>query len=468
MRIPYLLPALVLTVVPAGPGSAADDASFTRQDDEASVGAEPPATFGYGGSATGGGSASPVTVTTASAFASAVSGSTPKVVQVSGTLVLTGSVSVGSNTTVVGLGTNAAITGGQLTLSGVTNVIIRNLTLSSTGDFDSIRIVNGTTRVWVDHCTFDGVGDGAVDVTHASDNVTVSWCRFIHTAKTSLVGADDAATSDAGKLHVTYHHNWFGEGATERMPSVRYGRVHVFNNYYSHVSTLGSINFRVGSEVRIENNYFDGVDKPWISTQTDPLPAGFEQGKSYRAGNLLPNCTNVRDYYTNHTNLFTPSYAYTLDSAESVKPSVTAGAGAGKASQLWLEAEDAAIQAPFAIASDTGASKDGYIASSQSSISAAPTGGHVTYTNTLTGTAAVWLRIYCPSTSTDSFWVRYGSGTFANFFNTTGQYGSWIWVKWGEVPSGGPLTIAYREATTRLDRVLFTNDLSFTPAGEGP
>jgi hypothetical protein len=46
-------------------------------------------------------------------------------------------------------------------------------------------------------------------------------------------------------------------------------------------------------------------------------------------------------------------------------------------------------------------------------------------------------------------------------------YGSWIWVRWGEVPSGGTLTIAYREADTRLDRVLFTNALSFTPSGEG-
>jgi pectate lyase len=166
--------------------------------------------------------------------------------------------------------------------------------------------------------------------------------------------------------------------------------------------------------------------------------------------------------------LFTPPYPYTLDSAESVKASVMAGAGAGQAAQLWLEAEDATLQSPFIASSDPNASGNHSIESTQSSTQTAPTSGHVTYTNTLSGTAAVWLRIYCPSGSADSFWVKYGGGSFANFFNTTGVYGSWIWVKWGQVPASGTLTLASREAATRLDRVLFTNDLSFTPSALGP
>jgi hypothetical protein len=252
------------------------------------------------------------------------------------------------------------------------------------------------------------------------------------------------------------------------MPSVRYGRAHVFNNYYTYGTFGGGVNFRVGSEVRIENNYFDGVHTPWASTQVNPLPPGFAQGKSYRSGNLVPGCTDVRNYYPNYTNLFTPPYPYTLDSASSVKASVMAGAGAGQEVQLWLEAEDATLQSPFAVSSDTNASNSQYIASSQSSTLSAPASGYVSYTNTLSGTAAVWLRIYCPSGSADSFWVKYGSGSFARYFNTTGLYGSWIWVKWGEVTDSGPLTLAYREANTRLDRVLFTNDLNFTPSGKGP
>jgi hypothetical protein len=29
--------------------------------------------------------------------------------------------------------------------------------------------------VWIDHCTFHDCGDGSVDITHASDNFTLSW-----------------------------------------------------------------------------------------------------------------------------------------------------------------------------------------------------------------------------------------------------------------------------------------------------
>ena len=40
--------------------------------------------------------------------------------------------------------------------------------------------------------------------------VTVSWNKFINTDKTMLLSHDnDAALQDTGKLHVSYHHNWF-------------------------------------------------------------------------------------------------------------------------------------------------------------------------------------------------------------------------------------------------------------------
>ncbi len=474
MLTPCFALCLTLAATATDPATATDNDLLTSQNGRVFTDTWQTSPIGYGQHATGGGDAPPVTVTTESQLARAVSGSTPKVVYVSGAIHLTSDVRVGSNTTIIGLGSNAKITGRQIDLiNGVNNIIIRNLTIDSSGYLDGIRLKYGATNVWIDHCTFVGAGDGAIDITERSDLVTVSWCKFLNMGKVSLVGT---RPEDAGTLHVTYHHNWFGADCLERMPSVSYGKAHVFNNYYTYgrptESYQGSgINFRVGSEVRIENNYFDGVHRPWTSTQSDPLPDGFEQGKSYRSGNLVPNCVDVRNYYPNYTNLFTPPYPYTLESASSVKESVMAGAGAGKmpqAAHLWLEAEGATLQSPFTVSSDANASNNQYIASSQSSTTTVPASAHVTYTNTLSGVAAVWLRIYCPSGSADSFWVKYGSNSFANFFNTTGVYGSWIWVKWGEVPSSGTLTLAYREANTRLDRVLFTNDLSFTPSGEAP
>jgi hypothetical protein len=145
--------------------------------------------------------------------------------------------------------------------------------------------------------------------------------------------------------------------------------------------------------------------------------------------------------------------------------------GGGGGTEVWQEAEGASGQplfAPFVTVSDATASAGQYIHSTSSSTSSAPASGHASFTNPLAGTTAVWLRIYTPSGNADSFWVKYGAGSFANFFNSTGTNGAWIWVKWGNVAASGTLTVAYREANTRLDRVLFTNDLSFVPSGSGP
>jgi pectate lyase len=50
----------------------------------------------------------------------------------------------------------------------------------------------------------------------------------------NLVGhSDNNASEDAGRLHVTFHHNWWGQLVHERMPRVRFGRVHVYNNFYN-------------------------------------------------------------------------------------------------------------------------------------------------------------------------------------------------------------------------------------------
>jgi pectate lyase len=93
---------------------------------------------------TGGGSASAVTVTTLAALKSAVSGSTAKVVIISGAITGNEVVKVGSNTSILGKSgackcicvhverdlTNmrfSALTGVGLRVNEVSNVIIRNL-----------------------------------------------------------------------------------------------------------------------------------------------------------------------------------------------------------------------------------------------------------------------------------------------------------------------------------------------------
>jgi pectate lyase len=105
------------------------------------------------GPTTGGEGGSTVTVANAADLKKAVTGDAPKVVLVTGNITLPSRVKIGSNTSVVGVGTTAHITGSGFDLRDVTNVVIRNLRISYITGNDCITIRN-STRVWVDHNEF--------------------------------------------------------------------------------------------------------------------------------------------------------------------------------------------------------------------------------------------------------------------------------------------------------------------------
>ena len=129
--------------------------------------------------------------------------------------------------------------------------------------------------MWVDHNVFEDretadedqpsyfdvlfqVHDGALDITNASDFVTVSFNRFRNHDKVMLIGSSDSATADRGKLRVTLHHNLF-DHVGQRSPRVRFGQVHVYNNYYKvERNPTYQYSFGVGIESAIyaENNFF--------------------------------------------------------------------------------------------------------------------------------------------------------------------------------------------------------------------
>jgi pectate lyase len=203
-------------------------------------------------------------------------------------------INITANTTLVGLGDDARIVGAHVRVSNADNVIIRNLTFEDAYDcfpvwdpldgsagnwnsaYDNISLT-GATHVWIDHCEFnDGahpdrdlpvyfgrrfqVHDGAVDITNASDLVTVSWSRFVEHDKVMLIGSSDSAAADRGKLRVTLHHNVF-ERTVQRGPRVRFGQVHVYNNLYIADAETFSYAFGVGIESQIfaEANVFNTI-----------------------------------------------------------------------------------------------------------------------------------------------------------------------------------------------------------------
>ena len=244
------------------------------------------------------------------------------------------------------------------------NIIIRNINFqqpkaNNGADAVSMQNCNG---VWVDHCTFTSLNqdkdyeDGSTDVTHGSKNVTISWCRYIKTQKTALVGHSNSETGDS-QITVTMHHNWF-DGSSSRHPRVRFGRAHVYNNLYDGCTTYGA-GSAYGAKVLVEYNYFDSVQLP---TDICTYPAkesnesnlkGSVAGYLYPTENVYVNrpskakdpypLSNVKYTSYNGSTItpltyidFQPPYDYIVTPAEDVPSLVRDNSGYGKLG--WTDA----------------------------------------------------------------------------------------------------------------------------------
>ncbi|WP_329352110.1 polysaccharide lyase family 1 protein [Streptomyces sp. NBC_01261] len=282
---------------------------------------------GFGAGTTGGGSATAVTVSTLDAFKSAVTGSSSKVVKVNGLISLSGQVDIGSNTTVLGVGSASGFTGGGLRLKKVTNVVVRNLNISKpVAPADGIT-VQASTKVWIDHNAFSSdldhgkdYYDGLLDITHASDYVTVSWNTFKNHYKGSLVGhSDNNAGEDTGHLRVTYHHNWFDQ-VNSRIPSLRFGTGHFYDNYVVGAET--AVHSRMGAQMFVQNNVFRDTEVA-VTTNRDSDVDGYANLSGNDLGGAATEISQVGTFTS-------PPYSYTAEPASTVVTSVTAGAGTGK------------------------------------------------------------------------------------------------------------------------------------------
>ncbi len=266
-------------------------------------------------------------MSTLAAFKSAVTGSSSKVVKVNGLISLSGQVDVGSNTTVLGVGSASGFTGGGLRLKNVTNVVVRNLNISkSVAPADGIT-VQASTKVWIDHNAFSSdldhgkdYYDGLVDISHAADYVTVSWNTFKNHYKGSLVGhSDNNASEDTGHLRVTYHHNWFDQ-VNSRIPSLRFGTGHFYDNYVVGAET--AVHSRMGAQMFVQNNVFRDT-KVAVTTNRDSDVDGYANLSGNDLGGAATEISQVGTFTS-------PPYSYTAEPASTVVASVTAGAGTGK------------------------------------------------------------------------------------------------------------------------------------------
>jgi pectate lyase len=310
----------------------------------------------------GGNTTNIVVVTNLAGFMAATSDLVPRIVYVDGTITLrdNGNTYLSGNKTIIGLGETATLIGNLgiffeegSTVYSATNIIIRNLTITNPngyGEDDAITIKNGGRHVWIDHCTMYNTPDEMVPITRESDFITISWCKFYYDTFAAhnsphLIGGSEDDLTDNGKLHVTFHHNWYATNCNERMASVRFGRVHMFNNFFNSPGNNYCSRARLYSEVLLENNHYEAVQNPWELIVTSG-PTGLLRA----TGNLTNNCTFTTAYAhntggtlilvdgsdsltpaaTDPIGLNPPPYSYTLDPVNQVETLVTTHAGAGK------------------------------------------------------------------------------------------------------------------------------------------
>ena len=229
-----------------------------------------------------------------------------------------GPIEVGSNVTIYGY-QGAIIAqptkGSAMKLSGSTNVIIRNLKFKGVGahdddDEDCLQVNHESKNVWIDHVdVYDG-HDGNLDITNASDYVTISWTKFSYTSASTghqfsnLIGNSKTKTSDRGHLNVTIHHTWWADGVVERMPRVRFGKVHVANNLFDSKNASYCVRAAIEADIRIERNVFIGVQKALDLYTSDG---------AITAAQMIENDEeNVKKTQAGMGTAFKPSYSMSL------------------------------------------------------------------------------------------------------------------------------------------------------------
>lgn len=270
-----------------------------------------------------------------------------------------------SNTTIIGVDSNSGIRGGTINISGVSNVVIRNLTLIDAIDmfphheyddgfnaqFDCITIQgSNTANIWIDHCTMKDTlvmqhvksgtkekwqnYDGLCDIKGDGKGITVSNCHMYHHDKTMLVGSsDDEGSNTTRKVSIINNHF---DSCVQRLPMARNSQFHVLNNWYSFdtAQSVGDgkhqgdycIGARKGALIISEANYFDSNMQYSIRGNKDTKSTT----EVYDTDSVDKNSKKTEEYTAVSTAPFTVPYTYTPMTATEAKTYVETNAGAGK------------------------------------------------------------------------------------------------------------------------------------------
>jgi pectate lyase len=319
------------------------------------AGAPSPAGFAsLNGGTTGGGAATGQLVTTLAQLNTAAKGTTAAVIFVSGDLGQ-GTATIGSNKTIIGCsGTNPTLRG-HVGLSSSANVIIRNLNVVGfncrppdvdTGNGGECQngqdaiTVQKSHNIWFDHDAISDGSDGNLDINHGSDFITISNTKFFYSSARSdpndtgaaghrfsnlIGGSDSNGSEDAGKLNITWVHDWWAQNVVERQARIRFGKNHFYNNLWTSTGNNYCIGVGVGANILTQNNAFINVRTPLNTTSF--VNASIAASAIKSTGNVLTGTSGNAAVDLNAGSVFTPPYAFTLGSGSTTQAFVQANAG---------------------------------------------------------------------------------------------------------------------------------------------
>lgn len=90
-------------------------------------------------------------------------------------------------------------------------VPVKSVSIRDLFDISEIRdaiTISEVHHLWINHCDLYACTDGLLDITNASDLVTVSWVKTSDHHKVMLIQNGQERAAEVDKLNVTLHHNY--------------------------------------------------------------------------------------------------------------------------------------------------------------------------------------------------------------------------------------------------------------------
>ncbi|KAF8008893.1 hypothetical protein BT93_J0021 [Corymbia citriodora subsp. variegata] len=216
------------------------------------------------------------------------------VFEISGTICLSSYLSVSSHKTIDGRGQRIKLTGKGLRLKDCENIIICNLEFEGGRghDVDGIQIKPNSRNIWIDRCSLRDYDDGLIDITRQSTDITVSRCHFSNHDKTMLIGADPSHTMDRC-IRVTIHHCFF-DGTRQRHPRVRFGKVHLYNNYtrnWGIYAVCASVESQAADKEQAVSGFIRSEGDAFLNGAQACVQAGFGECGVFHPSEFYPTWT---------------------------------------------------------------------------------------------------------------------------------------------------------------------------------